>query len=721
MYLPTFNLTENPFAILGVSPRDDQSKILECYEEALIEEGANEDLLLKSQRALMVSKSRLDAEVSWFIGVSPSRVRKVIEFLSKMSKPKMPKTLYTGLGGLDWANLLIHLCSNGFTSIKRMMALIEAQGRYSVEQVYNAVNANRSISGFPKVELVLVEKAIDSLREKHSSVIFECVISSEHPGNVLTKLVETFIEKDGIKRDFLERVAERYDSWSTSKLRTIRDEINSEIAHLKSNLKDQPAKLSILNNLKTWDEYNQPLQLIYQEKGLDEPKSREICKDIRNFCIWLSNEKGEYSLSLEISKAILDIFPELPSVIDIVEDDIETLEGWAEKAKLDSALNVLAEIVRRVEKDIFPFLDSVLVGDFTEGKKGVAGNLYHEFCKAVRGVKDTDHEGLPWTLVMSLAIKLNNDFERADAALIILGELRNYKESRPPPAERSKLDKNFNIIKINCVTNKAYTSTRKDKLKDALRSLDDLNNIIKDEKTSHDILNAKKAIQKKLNKQRVKYLLWGSIAIAVIIGIASQESRNTNKYKPTAAPQKATKTVTTRTTSNMETKPLPSTGQKLSRPELRYCYFQTERVEFIRDQITTNQEGNRFNQLINDLNSCCSQFKYRKSDMTAVKSELLREKTRLKKEAMLMIVSWRAEDIRPSSIEIRLLNPQRINDAMQIQKKLKEMSYYTFKVDGIWGPNSKAGLKKFQKDHKLTNDGEWDSITQFLLFGNIDS
>jgi len=730
LYLPSFNLIENPFAILGVSPRDDRSKIIESYEKALTEEGANEDLLLKSQQALMVSKSRLGAEVSWFIGISPSRVRKIIDFLSKTLKEKEPKDLFSNLDGLDLANLLSHLCSNAFTSTKTMMALIEAQDRYSVEQVNDAVNANRTVSGFPKVDSFLVEKAIDSLREKHRSALFESVISSGHSGKFMTELVETFIDKDGIKRDFLEEVAERYDSWSTPILRKIRDEIDAATAHLRSNPKDQPAKSKIIKNLKIWDEYNQPLQLIYQDKDLDEPKSREIYKSLRGLCLWLANEKGEFSLSLEISKAILNTFPELPSVIDQVGDDIEALEDLAEEAKMDSALNGLTEIVGHAEKKMYPFLDSVLVGDFSEGKKGFAGKLYREFDIAVRGVKNTDHEGLPWSMVMSLAIVLNNDYQRSDAALIILGVLKSYKGLRPPPEERSKLEKNINIIKGNFIWEKFYADIRQGELKNALRLLDDLNSITKDEESRNKILIAKRDIQKKLNRRRIKYLVWGGIAIAVIIWIGSQDSGNNRTIPKSSksdyssstvvAPQKAPKPHTTRTSSNVERKPLPGDGRVLSRSELRYCLFQGERIKFIRDKITTSNEVFFFNQLINEMNACCSRFKYRETDMSAVKSELSRERTRLKKEAFEMLASWRIEDSRVSSTEIRLLNPQRRNDARQIQKKLKEMGYYTSKVDGIWGPNSKAALRTFQKNHALTNDGEWDSITQFFLFNSRD-
>ena len=41
----------------------------------------------------------------------------------------------------------------------------------------------------------------------------------------------------------------------------------------------------------------------------------------------------------------------------------------------------------------------------------------------------------------------------------------------------------------------------------------------------------------------------------------------------------------------------------------------------------------------------------------------------------------------------------------QVQRKLKNLGYYTGGIDGIIGPKSKTAIKKFQRDYGLVVDG----------------
>ncbi|MFW6005510.1 MAG: peptidoglycan-binding domain-containing protein [Desulfonatronovibrionaceae bacterium] len=55
-------------------------------------------------------------------------------------------------------------------------------------------------------------------------------------------------------------------------------------------------------------------------------------------------------------------------------------------------------------------------------------------------------------------------------------------------------------------------------------------------------------------------------------------------------------------------------------------------------------------------------------------------------------------------------------DASRIQARLKDLGFYTMKVDGIWGPGSKGALEKFQMSSGLQPSGKWDMGTQMKLF-----
>jgi peptidoglycan hydrolase-like protein with peptidoglycan-binding domain len=52
---------------------------------------------------------------------------------------------------------------------------------------------------------------------------------------------------------------------------------------------------------------------------------------------------------------------------------------------------------------------------------------------------------------------------------------------------------------------------------------------------------------------------------------------------------------------------------------------------------------------------------------------------------------------------------------MQIQQALADKGYYTGPVNGVWGADSVAALKKFQEDQNLTVDGKLGSLSLIAL------
>jgi peptidoglycan hydrolase-like protein with peptidoglycan-binding domain len=52
---------------------------------------------------------------------------------------------------------------------------------------------------------------------------------------------------------------------------------------------------------------------------------------------------------------------------------------------------------------------------------------------------------------------------------------------------------------------------------------------------------------------------------------------------------------------------------------------------------------------------------------------------------------------------------------MQIQQALRDKGFYTGPVNGDWGPDSIAALKRFQADQKLTPDGKLGALSLIAL------
>lgn len=63
-----------------------------------------------------------------------------------------------------------------------------------------------------------------------------------------------------------------------------------------------------------------------------------------------------------------------------------------------------------------------------------------------------------------------------------------------------------------------------------------------------------------------------------------------------------------------------------------------------------------------------------------------------------------------------LLDPQTPLAARLIQTRLAELNYYTGRVDGIWGKNSRAALNRFKTERRLGSPAAWDLPAQRELF-----
>jgi hypothetical protein len=77
------NLQAQPFLILGVTPRDRPEVIEQALAGRLAEPGADEDRLHRAYRSLMAPRPRLEAEVSWLVGVAPERAAAALRALER--------------------------------------------------------------------------------------------------------------------------------------------------------------------------------------------------------------------------------------------------------------------------------------------------------------------------------------------------------------------------------------------------------------------------------------------------------------------------------------------------------------------------------------------------------------------------------------------------------------------------------------------------------------
>lgn len=166
------DLLQNPFHILGATPRDNRQKITELAEEysLLLPDGEE----IQARTNLTHPRKRLSAEISWMPGVSQTRASEIVGLLES---PAMELFGRDELGRVDPANFWFRFHS-AVAELTALMPIAQANllaaglsrlPNYSVddvvkwvieiaqafeginsEEVCITINDERSVAGSPK-------------------------------------------------------------------------------------------------------------------------------------------------------------------------------------------------------------------------------------------------------------------------------------------------------------------------------------------------------------------------------------------------------------------------------------------------------------------------------------------------------------------------------------------------------------------------------------------
>ena len=210
-------LLQSPFSILGTGPQLDAVSLSVAYDNALDDETIPEKQLLEARQALSVSKTRLDAEVSWLPGVPGTEIVEIILALRNGQASDLSEKLGQ-TPPLARANLAASIAAAGVPDFEVLTAIFAAQEEIDVAETAELINGDRRQSGFPQVSNELVAQALEGLRKRHVSAFVAGVASDSRPGLLATKVVEHFENAEGNVLNFLEQAFEAYDNWTLSAL-----------------------------------------------------------------------------------------------------------------------------------------------------------------------------------------------------------------------------------------------------------------------------------------------------------------------------------------------------------------------------------------------------------------------------------------------------------------------------------------------------------------------
>ncbi len=333
--LKTTALHQTPFAILGVTTRDDRRRIVELAEEKSLE--LDHDVCQKARSDLTNPRTRLSAEIAWLPGVSPRKASQLVEGLLHDA---MAVREESGLPTLAHLNLLAaafeavdgeHDAEDLASFIQEVAYLVD---EIDPEDVLRDINEDRAVSGFPEVraldqiEAELAERkryyrsAIkDALDRLPSTTLVQVMTDTvegvtlggeDHAPELIDDLVDSYeVETQG----FLQKEAENVHKL----IKAARNSANSGEAAVKPYVDKLDAVA------RNWDKVAQPIQLSAKARGIDHEASRDLAYEIRSLAIDLFNTHDMLTQSQRLTGLLQELFAELPEVSERVEQDADAL------------------------------------------------------------------------------------------------------------------------------------------------------------------------------------------------------------------------------------------------------------------------------------------------------------------------------------------------------------------------------------------------------------
>ena len=332
--IQTTVLHKNPFAILGVTTRDDRKKIAEQAEEKALE--LDHDVCQKARSDLTHPRNRLSAEISWLPGVSPHKASQLLEGLLR---DLMAIREESGLPTLAHCNLMAAAfeavnandpAEDVADFIQEMAYLV---GDIDLDDVVRDINEDRAVSGFPNIKSDQVEPEILE-RKRYFKTAIKDALNRLPPASLLDAM--TFAV-DGATCSGEDHAPELIDDLVDSYAVEVQGVLEREAENVKNLI--QAAKNSaelgesaikpLLDNLekvaRNWDRFAQPIQLSAKARGIDHDHSNELAYSIRSLAIDLFNDHDMLDSSKRLLILIQELFAELPEVSERVEQEVDTL------------------------------------------------------------------------------------------------------------------------------------------------------------------------------------------------------------------------------------------------------------------------------------------------------------------------------------------------------------------------------------------------------------
>lgn len=322
-----FDLTANPFYIIGTSVRARAEEITTAYEAALVDGLWPEDLVRQAYQQLTTPQSRLEAELSWLPGLSPEHATAAADLLDGPERKRdFAPFIFTGL---DHANLYADFCYRGGGNDQFpdscAGSLTMAYNDFDEGAIFEILAQNRTEAGLPNPDREAVREALLSLRRRHAKAALHGCNYQMRTNYSLVNWTKDFSNAKN-ERFIIEDVVREYIASEEKTLATLKDRMLTAITRLREDPAANAAVEEIKYVLLNWRLRMEPLQHIEASKGIDEPRSAELYQTLKALYTGLFGE-GRRDLALVLAKLARARFNFLPAASNESNEAVRAMEG----------------------------------------------------------------------------------------------------------------------------------------------------------------------------------------------------------------------------------------------------------------------------------------------------------------------------------------------------------------------------------------------------------
>lgn len=657
-----FNLLKNAFVLLGVSPTARPATIKEAYEDAIEDDFDDADVLMRAQQTLLTPRLRIEAEVGGFLDVDTSLASQIILDIRAGKRLHEIKEHLIKLHSLPRSNVLAHYGSARQLELDDLCGLIEAQGAIAPGAVCDAINEVRQEIALGRVDRESVSEALSKLADRQAKAVIETLGVEDAAVAFFEQFVSRIVSGSDSATTFrLDVFVSMFRQTVASELSKRSEAVVSVCDEIRKNPKPDFAYRKLDEALRFWIALVRPIQIYETHRQREDTSTREMYATVRQLALDLSNEQREFESAAKVVAIASGIFGHLPRAAEQMADDTKQLAELCNEKLADELLTPLLQACEQANGSHRAIEPELLKGGFGPGAVGSVKSIFDKFVVAVDSTAKLPCCEVPWRLVRSIAISLNNDSSSPQAAEKIIQGLLDHATRKPPTPETiAMLREDQRAVRKNQVENDLTKNLQAQKWAETERLAERLLAL----ETEEENLKAVRAIRdaaiaKRKAGIRVRWF-WGIVIVGagiwILLANGGSTGPQTSSYRPppsssNTAPTWIQPTAPSQTVAPPsqksesfnagETIPAVGTGLALTRANIRYCTFQRVRLEAARPLVQAGQ-GQRFSAAVDDYNSRCSDFRYRPSDKSAVDDELRLNRSTLESEGRALAASWRS-------------------------------------------------------------------------------